>query len=749
MAAARLRILRRRWLVGTAGVLAGCLAVGGLVATEPQPPEHEVAGDAGVWVVNRTLASLGRYDTAVDELNTVVGDDAAGPDTSVVQSGTIVLAVDPRARTVQRVDPAAARAVGSASLPEGAVVTIAGDDAAIVSGDGGFWTVPAGALGSFDPHAPPLVELGARSVVTGTPAGGVLAVSPTLGEVRVAEPGRSLGDAARVPITLDRGVVPQVVGTLTAWAVLSPGSAMLHTSMGDIDLTGVLGAGDGAVLQATADMPRVAPPATTDPGSVYLSTRSSLVRVDLRTQTVSTLSSGHSGTPVRPVEVDGCVYAAWSDGSMWRSCDGSPGVVAVSARSGRSGTLVGLERGARPVFQVNADRVVLNDPASGTIWAVQTDNRAVSNWAELIEPPGGTVLAAGGDDPAAPSVAPEGPVQTTGPVAPRPTPSPTPRPVAPVDAPSSPPDDSGAAAQPAPVVVDPPTPTNVSVSVTDAPGGSATAALSWSPFGGAVGYFLQSLGPGGTSGAVPCTVGSAGPVAPVGGTVSALGDVSEARVSGLLPAPGAYGFLVWGFNAWGCAASALVTVTVEQPPHPLTITAVDGQMIDSGTDYDYQITGIAPAAGWYELQRLESGSPVGGVARVLGAGVIPRTVTGGPFGELYEYRLRACEGEPSTDAPPVAGSPADPCGPWSRQLAPEPSVTLAVEQVHYDSAAGAWSFLLPDNGALRARVVCGSDSGTTGDFAASPVGCSTTVPAAVDDAFLSIAIGGRSRVFRP
>src|SRR5262249_35592226 len=64
---------------------------------------------------------------------------------------------------------------------------------------------------------------------------------------------------------------------------------------------------------------------------VVVATGASLYSVDLSTGQLTTLSSGHSGTVAAPVQVAGCVHAAWADGeagSYVRTCGSPPRAVA-------------------------------------------------------------------------------------------------------------------------------------------------------------------------------------------------------------------------------------------------------------------------------------------------------------------------------------------------------------------------------------------------------------------------------------
>jgi hypothetical protein len=180
----------------------------------------------------------------------------------------------------------------------------------------------------------------------------------------------------------------------------------------------------------------------------------------------------------------------------------------------------------------------------------------------------------------------------------------------------------------------------------------------------------------------------------------------------------------------------VVTVTLRAAPS--SVTAVHGSMVEAGTEYDYEISSIEPKASRYEVQRLDAaGVPAGDAAEIslTGSTVAPRAVTGGPFGEVYSFRIRACNSHDEGAA----------CGPWTDRAAPEASLTFAPTDLSYSEETGTWSWSgLPENGPLPAKVRCGSDSGVAGPGSFSAGTCRTDIPVPADDAWIRIIVNTHS-----
>ena len=128
-------------------------------------------GDGSVWVANGTARVIGRANTQVLALDTVVG--SVGSELGVVQNGAKVLLVDYSDSKVDVVDAATSQVADSAPLPAGDPdVFLAGDNVVVVArATGQVWVTPWSELAHFDAQAEPTLSLGKNSVVSVSPDG--------------------------------------------------------------------------------------------------------------------------------------------------------------------------------------------------------------------------------------------------------------------------------------------------------------------------------------------------------------------------------------------------------------------------------------------------------------------------------------------------------------------------------------------------------------------------------------------------
>ncbi|TDW29150.1 hypothetical protein EDD25_0834 [Cryobacterium psychrophilum] len=340
-------------------------------------------GDAAVWVTNESRQSVGRANTAVMELNTVVAVDSSSID--VLQRGATVLVLDHGNSSLEIVDAATAQVTGSVPLPPLAPTVLLGADRAVVASNGDIWTLPAAEIADFDGLSAPTLSLGAGTLVALDPAGLLTAFTPgtgsllqvdtttanavvttvtlatTLaGEATAGEPGQRLVGAAD-----DEYEVSSVAGS---WALLNATTSHVFLAEADVDL----GVTNNPVIQHAA--------ASAD--RVLVAHEGGLLSVNLTGGTPEPLLTGRHGSAAAPASVGACAYAAWSDGTAWRDCDGEPGAADMTAAEM---TLDGIAASARLELRMNGDGVVLNDSYNGTTWAVQRRGERIDNWADLID----------------------------------------------------------------------------------------------------------------------------------------------------------------------------------------------------------------------------------------------------------------------------------------------------------------------------------------------------------------------------
>ncbi|CAN5316816.1 Ig-like domain-containing protein [soil metagenome] len=325
-------------------------------------------GDGSVWVANSTDQVVGRANTEVLELNTVVRGGAN--DLGVVQSGETVLMVDRANATVKTIDPATSTILDEIALPpQQPQVYLAGGRVLIfAAGTGELWILPLVELSGFDATSDPTLNLGSNASISVASDGTLFAYLPDFDQVRRVDAARSdsFGQNWDLKIAGGSGNY-QVTSVGSHWAVLDSGTRTLYLDGRTVDLTGLISAGDSALVQ----QPSV------DRDRLLIGTDTTLLSVPLSGATPVPLLDGQSGNATAPLVLDGCEFGAWSSGTAWRRClnDGDAGVeLPLDKMSG----------GARLAFDVNADQAVLNDSRSGASWAVQHQGELIDNWADLI-----------------------------------------------------------------------------------------------------------------------------------------------------------------------------------------------------------------------------------------------------------------------------------------------------------------------------------------------------------------------------
>jgi hypothetical protein len=355
----------RRSVVATSVVIAVVFGlVGGVaIASGGYQAEQVELGDGSVWVANDRAQSVGRANTVVRELNAVV--ETGANRVELTQRGSSVFALDRANASVSILDPVTSTLVDTVAVPpQNPVVAMAGTRV-VIAADGKVWTVPAEEFAAFDADAEPALEFGAGTVISVDDDGVLFAFTPTTGALARVDAAAAVTVSERWTLPPAEGPgTPQLTSVGGSWAVLDPQRATLRTEDREVDLTRFLDDADGAVLQA---------PSTTGDAAA-LATRDGLLVVPLDGAEPEYAVTGRSGLPARPVLHDGCLNAAWAEGTAWRSCDDRGSLIDLEGSSGSSAL----------TFRANGDALVLNDPRSGRSWAASEDYGLIDNWDELL-----------------------------------------------------------------------------------------------------------------------------------------------------------------------------------------------------------------------------------------------------------------------------------------------------------------------------------------------------------------------------
>lgn len=365
----------RKWLRGHLSLVASAtsgLVIAALVATVAIVSTGYTAqrvdlGDGAVWVANSQQQAIGRANTEVLELNTVVG--TTGNDVDVLQSGGVVLLFDRTGNKVDVVDPATSQVTDSVPLPPAQPeVFLAGTNVIVFeAGTGELWIVPWNDFASFDAESDSTLSLGDGAVVTVDPAGLLFAYSPSTGQVLRVDAATSDVVSGTESVSIPDGGDLSITSAAGRWAVLDADADIVYLAGRTVDLSPLIGGGTATVLQW----------ASSNGDRVLVAYSAGLISIPLSGASAVALVDGETGTPARPLVLAGCEFASWTNGDSWRRCpsDGGAGTTLVLADMGGTAQLS---------FVRNGDRAVLNDRRSGKTWAVQRDGELIDNWDDLI-----------------------------------------------------------------------------------------------------------------------------------------------------------------------------------------------------------------------------------------------------------------------------------------------------------------------------------------------------------------------------
>lgn len=324
--------------------------------------------DGGVWVTNKSMGMTARLNYPSKILDGGVTPPGAGFD---IQQHAGEVFVD-EGSALTPVDPAAMRLGEPVRLPDG--VTASAGQGAFVFADpetGEAWLASTDSLGGFDRKTSEPVISGAPDLQALIGADGAAYIAdPSAHEVSriTVEPDGTAGNkatASYADFSAARNLQLTTVGNEAV--LLDSDSGRLFLPGGrTVDIPD----GKGARLQQAG-------PASS---FVAVATQNSLIGQPLDGGEPSVKAAGRNGKPVRPVQLDGCVHAAWNKSNVYlRDCadDGGDKLTDVPGAGGESDL----------VFRVNRSVVVLNDTSGGNVWLVQQTMQLVNNWQDLQAPP--------------------------------------------------------------------------------------------------------------------------------------------------------------------------------------------------------------------------------------------------------------------------------------------------------------------------------------------------------------------------
>nr|WP_242633350.1 Ig-like domain-containing protein [Arthrobacter sp. S39] len=353
---------------GAFGVAVVVLVTGAVLYPGFKTTEVEL-NDGGVWVVSKSKNAVGRLNYPSRVLDGAV--TPASTTFDILQNAGDVFVDDETGSTLNQVSPANMRLGGDKQLPGSAEVSFGADVISVTdAASGKVWAVSPSTVNGFDQEASEPVMVGSEGLVSAVGADDrIYSADPKSGAVTVTA------------VDANGGVVSSDSST---WGELKGAGDLQITVVGDKPV--VLDAAAGKLFlpggkRLQLENARDAKLQQGGPGSdfVAISTQKALLKQPLDGSTAKTVTFDGEGVPAAPVQLGGCVHAAWSGANKYvRDCtnDADDKNVEVPKAS------------ASPsyVFRVNRDLVVLNDVNSGNVWLVNQNMQLVNNWDDVIPP---------------------------------------------------------------------------------------------------------------------------------------------------------------------------------------------------------------------------------------------------------------------------------------------------------------------------------------------------------------------------
>ena len=354
---------------GTAfGAAAAVLITGAVLYPGFKTTEVDL-NDGGVWVVSKSKNAVGRLNYPSRVLDGAV--TPASTTFDILQNAGNVFVDDKTGSTLNQVSPANMRLGGDKQLPGAADVSFGSEVISVTDpASGKVWAVSPSTVNGFDREASEPVMVGSEGLVSAVGADNrIYSADPKSGVVTVTAVDAN-GDVTS--------------SESSTWSDLKGAGDLQMTVVGDKPV--VLDAANGKLLLPGGKRLQLASAGDArlqqgGPASdfVAISTKKALLEQPLDGSTAKTVTFDGEGVPAAPVQLGGCVHAAWSGANKYvRDCtnDADDKNVDVPKAS------------ASPsyVFRVNRDLVVLNDVNSGNVWLVNQNMQLVNNWDDVVPP---------------------------------------------------------------------------------------------------------------------------------------------------------------------------------------------------------------------------------------------------------------------------------------------------------------------------------------------------------------------------
>ena len=351
------------------------------------PVQHVSLNDGGIWVTNNAAGAIGRFNKPIAQLDGQVDVTSPAPSLDVVQNGALAAALDEstgRLYAINVYQPAFADGGTVVSAASADQVALGGSTLAVLGRDRTLRTTTLDAAGES------LAAVGstAKARASHLPVNAVVAVGSDNtvyvagGGVLRRFPASDAGqpDVSTLPLPATDGMQVTTVGNVPVVADTTTKTIFLPASGRTVALPSADTA-TGLKLQQSS-----APSAV-----VVAATTQALYSIDLTTGRLTTVNHGRSGDVAAPVQVAGCIHAAWNNGitgTYVRNCGGQPSAASVLQTFSLS-SITSSTSSLAPalVFRVNRGEVVLNDTTDGGVFLVDTTViNAQPQWQRVTQP---------------------------------------------------------------------------------------------------------------------------------------------------------------------------------------------------------------------------------------------------------------------------------------------------------------------------------------------------------------------------
>src|SRR5580658_6978951 len=144
----------------TGAVVVTALVTAFAIASTGYTAQQLNLNDSSVWVANGTQQAIGRANTTVRQLNSVVS--TTGNDLDVLQNASTVMLVDNADSKLQLVDPATSTVTQTVPLPPNQPEVFLSQQNVVIVAEatGQVWITPISQVATFNSQSAPALSLG-------------------------------------------------------------------------------------------------------------------------------------------------------------------------------------------------------------------------------------------------------------------------------------------------------------------------------------------------------------------------------------------------------------------------------------------------------------------------------------------------------------------------------------------------------------------------------------------------------------